>query len=300
LNRDNPRILELAGHYHFAPSPCNIGAGNEKGRVERLIRYIRGSFFAARRFSNLSDLNRQALKWRDEIAYQRPHPNRSGLTVQEVFLQEQPRLLRLPAHPMETDLLKTIRSGKTIYVRFDGNDYSIPPEAVCKPLTVAAGPSVVRILDGSIQIACHERSFDRAQKISDPAHIEALLAEKKKALAATATGRLNILIPAVRQFLEAAFQHGESVARLAKQLLVLLDLYGAEEVNSAVAEALQKHSPSVSSLNYILSRRHRDRRSRPAPVDLSRHPHLADLAVPTHKLEEYDELANKTDDPDDE
>jgi hypothetical protein len=86
------------------------------------------------------------------------------------------------------------------------------------------------------------------------------------------------------------------VARLTKQLLILVDLYGPEEVNAAVAEALQKATPSVSSINYILSRRHRDRRRKLPPVDLSRHPHLADLAVPTHKLEDYDELTDNDDD----
>jgi len=31
----NPRLLELAGHYHFEPKPCQVRAGNQKGRVER-------------------------------------------------------------------------------------------------------------------------------------------------------------------------------------------------------------------------------------------------------------------------
>src|SRR3990172_9702488 len=61
----HPRILELASHYHFAPQPARPARGNEKGRVERVIHYIRHSFFVCRRFSTLGDLNRQALTWRD-------------------------------------------------------------------------------------------------------------------------------------------------------------------------------------------------------------------------------------------
>jgi transposase len=41
LVRFHPRILELAGHYHFAPKPCAVARGNEKGRVERRIRDLR-------------------------------------------------------------------------------------------------------------------------------------------------------------------------------------------------------------------------------------------------------------------
>ena len=48
--RFHPRLLELAGHYHFAPQPCAVARGNEKGRVERMIQYLRHAFFAARRF----------------------------------------------------------------------------------------------------------------------------------------------------------------------------------------------------------------------------------------------------------
>src|SRR6185295_11918645 len=68
LIRFHPRILELAGHYHFAPKPVSIARGNEKGRVERKIRDLRESFFAARHFSSLADLNRQLDTWIEHVA----------------------------------------------------------------------------------------------------------------------------------------------------------------------------------------------------------------------------------------
>ena len=55
--RFHPTLLELAAHYRFEPRPVAPARGNEKGRVERLIRFIRSSFFAARRFHDLDDLN---------------------------------------------------------------------------------------------------------------------------------------------------------------------------------------------------------------------------------------------------
>jgi transposase len=55
--RFHPRVLELAGHYHFAPQPCAVARGNEKGRVERFLGYLRHSFFAARAFRSVDDLN---------------------------------------------------------------------------------------------------------------------------------------------------------------------------------------------------------------------------------------------------
>jgi transposase len=119
--RFHPRLLELAGHYHFAPKPCAPYRGNEKGKVERTIRYMRDSFFAARRFSSVADLNEQLRWWMDEIAFTRPAPGHSdGRSVRAMWEEERPRLLALPEHRLETDVLVPVSSGKTPYVRFDG------------------------------------------------------------------------------------------------------------------------------------------------------------------------------------
>lgn len=288
----HPRLLELCAHYHFAARPCRPARGNEKGRVERAIQYIRHSFFAARAFSGLPDLNRQALRWRDEIAQQRPWPGDHSRTVLEAFSVEQARLLPLPLHAFETDLVRPVRSGKTIYVRFDQNDYSIPPTAVGQLLTLVASPDWVRILDGATEIARHRRSYDRQQRIEDPAHLAATLEQKRRALGATATGRLASAVPRIGELLAAAFERGEALTPQTKQLLGLLDDYGAAELQAAVEEALERQTPRAASVAFILQQRRRQAARQIWPVDLSRHPHLAELSVPAPILEVYDELSD--------
>jgi len=127
--------------------------------------------------------------WRDEVAHQRRWPDDSARTVAQAFTEEQPRLLPLPLHPFSTDRMETVCSRKTIYVHFDLNDYSIPPEAVGRPLTLVASDTEVRILDGAAEIARHHRSYDRQKRILDPAHEQALLRTKRKAIHATRAGR---------------------------------------------------------------------------------------------------------------
>lgn len=287
----HPRLLELCGHYHFAARPCQVRAGNQKGRVERAIRYIRESFFAARPFTTLESFNRQALEWRDREAHARRWPGGDHRTVAEAFAEEKPRLLSLPVHRFDSDLLVPVRSGKTIYIRFDLNDYSIPPAAVGKQLIVAASESTLRILDGNQEIARHRRSYDRRQQVLDPAHQEELLKDKRKALGSTRGSRLSNVVPESEVLLDASFARGESASRQTTQLLNLLDLYGAEELRAAIREALERHTPSASSVAFILNRRQRlSRRRPPTPVDLSRRPDLADLDVQPHDSEIYDDL----------
>jgi len=293
--RFHPRLLELCAHYHCGPRPCQVRAAHEKGRVERAIRYIRESFFAARPFANLEDLNRQALQWRDAIAYARPWPGDDSKTVRQAFDQERPSLLPLPAHPFDTDLVMPVQAGKTIYVRFDLNDYSIPPQAVGRPLILVASQDCIRILDGTAEIARHRRCYDRHERILDPAHQEALLAEKRKAFGATATGRLAQAVPESEALLDAAFACGESPGRQTAQLLRLLERFGAAALRAAVREALERKTPRASSVAFLLHRRRRQElgRHRPLPIDLAHHPELHNLSVTPHKLENYDELANQ-------
>src|SRR6202162_2859808 len=186
----HPRLLDLSAHYHFAPRPCQVRAGNQKGRVERAIRYVRDSFWAGRTFTTLAECNRQAGMWRDQVAHQRRWPGQDDRTVEQAFAEEQSRLLTPPRHPFSADRIETVRSHKTIYVRFDLNDYSIPPEAVGRPLTLVASDTLVRIPDGAQEIARHLRTYDREKQVLDPAHQEQVLEIKRKAFHSTPVGRL--------------------------------------------------------------------------------------------------------------
>jgi transposase len=296
----NPRLLELAGHYHFVPRPCQVRAGNQKGRVERAIRYVRDSFWAGRTFTTLEDCNRQAWRWRDEVAHQRSWPTDRTHSVAQAFADEQPRLLPLPLHSFHTDRIETVRSAKTIFVRFDRNDYSIPPEAVGRALTLAASATEVRLLDGREEIARHRRTYDQQQQVQDPAHQQAVLRLKRKAFHATPGGRLVLAVPECEPFLQAAFAQGESAGSQTAQLLKLLDLYGAPALRRAVAEALTRDTPHASSVAFLL--RKQGRSAPPLVVDLSRHPQAQVVEVRPHKLETYDELSRRQDthDPDSE
>lgn len=177
--RFHPTLLAFSGHYRYEPRPVAVARGNEKGRVERAIRYVRDSFFAARTYTDLADLNRQAEAWCLGQADDRLCPQDRSMTVREAFTQEQPRLLALPGNPWPLEERGEASVGKTPYVRFDLNDYSVPHTLVHKTLTVLADPDRVRILDGLAVVATHPRSYDRGQQIEDPAHIADLVERTK-------------------------------------------------------------------------------------------------------------------------
>jgi len=296
----HPRLIELCSHYHFQPRPCAPGKGNQKGKVERAIRYVRESFFEGIPFTTLEDLNRRAWVWRDSVAHQRPWPEAAGRTVVEVFEEEKPRLLPLPVHPFVAEHLRPVRQVKEIWVPFDLNHYSIPIDAVGRrSLTLAASATQVRILDGQAEIVIHRRSYDRDQYIDEVGHEEALLEKKRKARGQTPCGRLTAAVPEAQGFVQAAFAKGENAGATTLKLSRLLDDYGAQALKAAVIEALERDTPRISSVAYLLERRRRAAKSRsPLPVDLSRRPDLADLVVRPHQAEIYDELSRADDEED--
>ncbi len=289
----NPRLLELSGHYHFAPQACQVRAGNQKGRVERAIRYVRDSFWAGRTFTTLAECNRQAWLWRNQVAHQRRWPGEDGRTVEQVFAEEQPRLMPPPLHLFTTDRIETVCSHKTIYVRFDLNDYSIPPEAVDRPLTLVASDTTVRLLDGTLEIARHPRTYDRQKQVLDPSHREAVLKLKRKAFHATPAGRLEQAVPESKTLLDLAFAQGESAGSQTAQLLKLLDEYGPAALRRAIVEALERNTARACSVAFLLRRQPRPRR---VALDLSHNPQAQSVDVRPHDLETYDELARTEDD----
>jgi len=293
--RFHPRLLELAGHYHFAPRPCAPARGNEKGRVERAIRYLRTSFFAGRTYRDIEDLKRQFEKWRQEVGHQRKVRGGTG-TVEAALEKERPSLLPLPAHRFETDLVKTVSSGKTPYVRFDGNQYSIPYKRVRTSLTLVANDKEVRVFDCQELVARHARSFEKGKVVEDPAHIEALVEAKRNAQSGKRRDVLITLVPQLQDFFNVLAQRGEALGYHTHRLLGLLDRYGVEELRHGVAVAVGRQACAAGSVAHILEQRRRALGlSPPVAVTLPDDPRIKDLRIIPHNLEGYDELGRNDD-----
>ena len=251
----HPSLLAIARHYLYEPRPVGIRKGNEKGRVERTIRYIRTGFFAARSFSDLSDLNAQADAWCTSEAQARKCPGDLTLTVQQAFLLEQPSLLALPANPIADHERQPVRVGKTPYVRFDLNDYSVPHGLVLRQLVVFATTTLVQVVDGAAIVAEHARSYDRGKQIEDPRHIHDLYEHKERAHLHRNQQLLLGAVPQADRFLQRVAERGANLGSAVAALLQLLDSYGAEQLASAVDESLQLKHASAPTIRQILERR---------------------------------------------
>ena len=283
----NETALDFAAHYRYEPRPVGVRRGNEKGRVERLIRFLRTSFWPARRYTDLDDLNQQALDWCRTIAGKRPCPEDDTLTVLQAWEQEQSRLLPLPDDDYPAYDLVDAKVGKQPYVRFDKNDYSVPHDRVRRTLSVRATPTRVEVFDGDERIATHGRSFDKGAQIELPEHIEGLSKAKREAREGRGLDRLHHTVPGSAELLEGAARRGHNLGSAVAALLRLVDTWGASAVEIAVKEALVADSLHVAAVRQLLERRAQDEGA-PPPLRVEVPEKVRDLHVTPHKLRSYD------------
>jgi len=287
--RFHPSMLALAAHYRFQPQPVAVGRGNEKGRVERAIGYLRTSFFHGISFADIDDLNRQAEGFCTGVAAARRWPQQRGITVAEAFAKERPFLVELPGDPFPSAQREDVSVGKTPYVRFDSNRYSVPHTRVRRTLTLEADSRRVRIMDRSEVVAEHRRCWDKHQVVENPDHISALKRHKQKARLQRGQERLLRAVPASETLLTEMGRRQRRLNTAVDRLTILLEEFGAEELSAAVNEAIEKGSPHPETVRMVLDRRRRARRQSPSlPIRLPDSEKVRDIVVTPHDLGDYD------------
>lgn len=285
--RFHPKLVEVSSHYFTSLHLCGVRKANQKGRVERAIRYVRERFLAARHIRNIEQGNRELLTFLSEVAHARPHPTIAGKSVSECLAEEKQRLLPMPKSPASTDTVEPVAIDKTAFARFDSNLYSVPPEFVQKTLTLAADDSVIRLLDGANEVARHSRCWGRRQRIEDIAHRQALLEQKRGALESKGQSRLRLVVPGVDRLFERWVDAGRNMGSVTSQMIDLLNAYGEAIVADAVGEVIARgmHDPGAVA---VLCEQHRRKANKPVPIEIEVQSHVGDREVIPHSLEVYD------------
>lgn len=161
----------------FANVAMDLGLGVElcwphspeqKGAVENLVGWVKGSFFKQRRFVDEEDLLRQLAEWHDEVNTKRPS-RATNVIPAERLAEERPRLRPLRIAPDELALRVPVSVGPTGYVLHDTNPYSMPPDAIGIPATLYLYRDKVRIVAGRFE-ALHDRLFQPRAMSTLPAH----------------------------------------------------------------------------------------------------------------------------------
>ena len=152
----NKRFEDFAADMGFIPKVCRARRPQTKGKVERLVEYVKDNFLPGRQFVDLDNLNRQALEWCQRVD-SKPHGT-TGEVPLDTLQNEQ--LLTLPAqevrdkHRWETR--KVTRDG---FISFDGAKYGVPWQYSGRELRVRICSECFEAYDGEVRIVQHKIEY---------------------------------------------------------------------------------------------------------------------------------------------
>jgi len=275
---------ELQSYYLFAEKFGRPAKGNDKGKVEGVVGYVRRNFMVPiPRVASWDELNASFIA---ECRARRTRRLRGhSETIAERFERDRAVFLPLPDAPYEACEKVTVRVSSISLVRYRTNDYSVPTEYGHRQVLVKGYVHRVEIVCASVVIARHERSYAREAAIYDPLHYLALLEHKSRALdqAAPLTGwQLPQCFVQLRRLLEARLN--KHASREYIQVLRLLETFALEEVTPAIEEALRLNTISFDAVRHLLLCRIE---RRPPRLDLQNWPHLPAANVRTTQATDY-------------
>ena len=243
----NGQFLDFARFYGFSIHLCNPYKGNEKGRVERIIRDIR-SFLYAETFVNLNDLNKKFHLW-FEKRNNTIHRS-TGETPKDLLKQE--RLMHLPEHSYLPRRLIQAMVSKTALVEFETNKYSVPSFCAAKAVEISAYPEHIEIFSADKKVAVHKRFFDKKKIIQNPLHAEKHLNQTPQFKMQRILQLISGMDPAFNHFL---VNQDNDINRVdaAYQLFLSMKIYSRTILISAVRELNSMSCFKIKALKSLLN-----------------------------------------------
>lgn len=282
----NPKYLDFSRHWGFEISPCNVRAGNEKGRVENGVGYVKKNLLAGLELPDFAAMQPAALAWLGTVANVRIHRETHRRPI-EHFEDERAHLL--PLNPVGFDLARVclVRATKQFRVPLDSNHYTVPSRYAGQRLTLKAHAERVCIYDGDQLVARHRRSMDRHQDIEDPDHAQLLLAQRKSAREQRLLVQFLALSPRAQAYREGLEALRVNARVHLRKIVALAEIHGTQAVARALEDGLELQAFSAEYIAHILGARRRIG-PEPAALQLTRRSDLLELELPEPDLSIYD------------
>ena len=281
----NPKYLDFANHYGFTIAACNVGKGNEKGRVENGVGYVKKNLLAGLDISDFTAIHPAARHWLDTVANVRIHGETREQPIVR-FENERAYLNPLPHHRFDIATVSQVRASSQFRVALDANRYSVPAEYVGRQLTLKTYPDRICLYYDNKLIARHARSYDRHLDIEDPDHPKQLLLWRKKAREQKIVMRFLSLSPQSALYYQKLEQRRMNPYHHVQKIVALSEIYSPEAVARALEDAFTFQAFSCEYIANLLEQ-HTRCLPKPGALHLTRREDLLDLTVESPDLSIY-------------
>lgn len=282
----NPKYLDFSRHWGFEIAPCNVRAGNEKGRVENGVGYVKKNLLAGLEVADFAALGPQATLWVDTVANVRMHEATHQRPIDR-FEDERAHLGRLNPAPFDLARVCLVRASAQFRVALESNHYSVPARYAGQRLILKAHADRVCIYEREQLVARHARSMDRHQDIEDPEHAHQLVVQRKSAREQRLLVQFGALSPRAQAYREGLEAKRVNARVHLRKILALAEMHGKEAVARAMDDGLELQAFSAEYIANILAARRR-LGPEPAALQLTRRLDLLELELPEPDLSVYD------------
>ena len=282
----NPRYLDFSNHFGFTIKACNVRKGNEKGRVENGVGYIKKNLLNGLDIPDFSVINPAERIWLETIANVRIHGETHKRPV-DLFTEEQPCLQIGPGQPYDIGTVLSVRASSRFRVSHETNRYSVPAEYASTALTLKVYQDRLCVYHQHKLIARHVRCYDRHRDIEHPDHPRALLAQRRNAREQKLLGRFLTLSPKAEAYYQAMAQKRLNPRHHVQKIVALSEIYGTEAVARAMDDAFTFQAFSCEYIANLLESRQR-LLPEPGALHLTRRQDLLDLDMPEPDLSAYE------------
>ena len=282
----NPKYLDFSRHWGFEIKPCNVRSGNEKGRVENGVGYVKKNFLAGLELPDFAALQPAATLWMDTVANVRTHESTHQRPIDR-FEDERAHLRSLNPAGFDLARVSTVRATKQFRVPLDTNHYSVPARYAGQRLLLKAYADRVCIYEHDQLVARHVRSMDRHKDVDDPEHERQLLVQRKSAREQRLVVQFLAISPRAQAYREGLEAKRVNARVHLRKILALLELHGKQAVARALDDGLELQAFSAEYIAHILSARRRIG-EKPAALQLTRRADLLELELPEPDLSIYD------------
>jgi transposase len=283
----NPRYVDYARHHSFQIAPCNVAAGNEKGRVESGVGYVKKNFLNGTDFIDFSAVNPAAQAWLNDIANVREHGETHRRPI-DLFAEERGLLRTANANPYDLARVLDLRASSQFRIVLDTNRYSVPAEFANQRVTVKAYPERVCIYHQDRLIARHVRSFDRHQDIEDPDHPKALLEQRQSAREQRLLSQFLGLSSQAPAYYEGLVARRFNARGHVRKIIALAEIHGKDACCRALDDALVFNAFSSDYIAHLLESRARTTSQPTSALSLTRRADLLELELPEPDLSIYE------------
>jgi hypothetical protein len=254
----NPQLsvgwLDYAQHVGFGTDPARVRSPQDKPRVERVVQYVRGNFWAGETFADLADAQARAERWCAVRAGTRIH----GTTARrpaEMFTELEAQCLLGVPEPYDVPIFTRVKVHRDYHVEVARALYSVPEQWIGQHLDARADSALVKLYSSGKLVKTHPRqppggrSTDRADL---PEHKAGYALRDLSRLIAVCAGHGECVGIYAERLLDDPLPWTRM--RSVYRLLGLVRRYGPGPVEAACSRSLDLDVVAVSKIAAMLAK----------------------------------------------